>query len=71
MTQFTELHLIDATIGPDMSVLPLTPDRGFSLKQFRAGKERVIQSVLTGKNILTVMPAGFGKSYCQAAEALS
>lgn len=42
----------------------------FGFDQFRPGQERVIDALLRGKNVLTVMPTGSGKSLCFQIPAL-
>jgi ATP-dependent DNA helicase RecQ len=42
----------------------------FGFDDFREGQERVIDALLRGKNVLTVMPTGSGKSLCFQVPAL-
>lgn len=36
----------------------------FKLSEFRQGQEEVIENILMGQNVLSVMPTGYGKSLC-------
>jgi ATP-dependent DNA helicase RecQ len=54
-------------IGPD--VLHLLKSR-FGYDSFRPGQEDVISSLMTGSNVLAVMPTGSGKSMCFQIPAL-
>lgn len=49
--------------------LPLLESH-FGYSSFRTGQEQAIRSVLTGKNTITVMPTGGGKSICYQIPAL-
>jgi len=49
--------------------LPLLESH-FGYSSFRAGQEQAIRSVLSGKNTITVMPTGGGKSICYQIPAL-
>ncbi len=42
----------------------------FGFESFRAGQEDVIDTLLAGRNVLTVMPTGSGKSLCFQIPAL-
>ena len=42
----------------------------FGFSRFRAGQEAAIDAVLSGRNALTVMPTGSGKSLCFQIPAL-
>ena len=42
----------------------------FGFEAFRAGQEAVIEALLGGRNVLTVMPTGSGKSLCFQVPAL-
>jgi ATP-dependent DNA helicase RecQ len=42
----------------------------FGFEEFRAGQEDVIDTLLAGRNVLTVMPTGSGKSLCFQIPAL-
>lgn len=42
----------------------------FGYKSFRPGQEQVVNSLLTGRNVLAVMPTGAGKSLCFQVPAL-
>ena len=43
----------------------------FGFEQFRPGQEQVIDAILAGRNVLTVMPTGSGKSLCFQVPALA
>lgn len=36
----------------------------FGYSQFRLGQKEIIQDILTGHNVLAVLPTGTGKSLC-------
>jgi len=42
----------------------------FGYQEFRPGQERVIETVLAGRDVLAVMPTGAGKSICYQIPAL-
>jgi len=42
----------------------------FGFEQFRPGQERAVQSVLTGRDTLVVLPTGGGKSVCYQVPAM-
>ena len=42
----------------------------FGFESFRAGQEAVIEALLAGRHVLTVMPTGSGKSLCFEVPAL-
>lgn len=42
----------------------------FGFDDFRPGQERVVDALLAGRNVLTVMPTGSGKSLCFQVPAL-
>ncbi|MEH7744543.1 DNA helicase RecQ [Neobacillus drentensis] len=51
------------------NALPLLESH-FGYSSFRTGQEQAIRSVLSGKNTITVMPTGGGKSICYQIPAL-
>lgn len=57
MTPFATQPLADAELTTALRRL-------FGFAQFRAGQERVVRSVLAGRDALVVMPTGGGKSLC-------
>ena len=42
----------------------------FGFSEFRPGQEEIVRAVLTGENVLAVMPTGSGKSLCYQLPAL-
>ena len=42
----------------------------FGFDDFRPGQEQVVDALLAGRNVLTVMPTGSGKSLCFQVPAL-
>src|ERR1700756_5260242 len=42
----------------------------FGFDEFRPGQEQAIDALLAGRNVLTVMPTGSGKSLCYQVPAL-
>ena len=42
----------------------------FGFDEFRPGQEQVVDALLAGRNVLTVMPTGSGKSLCYQVPAL-
>jgi ATP-dependent DNA helicase RecQ len=44
--------------------------RWFGLREFRPGQEEVVRTVLSGRDVLAVMPTGAGKSLCYQLPAL-
>lgn len=57
---------------------PLAPDAKrrvlkevFGFDAFRPGQEAAIDAVLSGRNVLAVMPTGSGKSLCFQVPALA
>ena len=42
----------------------------FGFDEFRPGQERVVDALLAGRNVLTVMPTGSGKSLCYQLPAM-
>ena len=42
----------------------------FGVDDFRPGQERVVQSILAGRDTLAIMPTGSGKSLCYQLPAL-
>ena len=47
-----------------------TLEKYFGYKTFRSGQEEIIQSILSGKNVLGILPTGAGKSICYQIPAL-
>jgi ATP-dependent DNA helicase RecQ len=43
----------------------------FGYETFRPGQEHIVRSLMTGKNVLAVMPTGSGKSLCFQVPALA
>jgi ATP-dependent DNA helicase RecQ len=42
----------------------------FGFDEYLAGQERIIAEILSGKDVLTIMPTGGGKSLCYQLPAL-
>ena len=42
----------------------------FGFDNFRAGQEQAVDALIAGRNVLTVMPTGSGKSLCFQVPAL-
>ncbi len=42
----------------------------FGFDEFRPGQEQAVDALLAGRNVLTVMPTGSGKSLCFQLPAL-
>ena len=42
----------------------------FGFESFRPGQEQAIEALMTGRNVLSVMPTGAGKSLCFQVPAL-
>ncbi len=57
------------TLSPS-SLLELLRSR-FGFSDFREGQEEVIEAVLAGEDVLTIMPTGSGKSLCYQLPALA
>jgi ATP-dependent DNA helicase RecQ len=43
----------------------------FGFSEFRPGQEEIVRAVLTGENVLAVMPTGSGKSLCYQLPAIA
>ena len=56
--------------GPPMSAARRVLADVFGFEAFRPGQEAVIEALLAGRNVLTVMPTGSGKSLCFQVPAL-
>ena len=59
-----------ALATPDISQARTILGEVFGYASFRPGQEDVIAAILTGTNVLTVMPTGSGKSLCYQIPAL-
>ena len=57
------------TLPPDSSAHRILSDV-FGYSSFRLGQEEVISNILSGTNVLTIMPTGAGKSMCFQIPAL-
>ena len=69
-------HALNRPVAP-MSLAAVAPDPKYQVLKdvfgfdgFRPGQERVIDALLRGKHVLTVMPTGSGKSLCFQVPAL-
>ena len=60
------MSLAEAVRDPKYQVLKDV----FGFDDFRPGQERVVDALLKGRNVLTVMPTGSGKSLCFQVPAL-
>jgi ATP-dependent DNA helicase RecQ len=60
--------LLDTRDGADAKARTLKQVFGFDA--FRPGQEAVVDAILAGENVLTVMPTGSGKSLCFQVPAL-
>ena len=47
-----------------------TLERVYGYKSFRKGQENIISNILSGEDILAIMPTGGGKSICYQIPAL-
>ena len=70
-------HYREASLGggagigmPTMGDARRVLDKVFGFKAFRPGQEAAIKALLDGRNVLTVMPTGSGKSLCFQVPAL-
>src|SRR5262245_32945942 len=70
------LHALQRPV-PAMSLAEVVPDPKyqvlkdvFGFDAFRPGQERVVDALLAGRNVLTIMPTGAGKSICVQVPAL-
>src|SRR6185295_797118 len=62
----SRMSLAEAALEPKFQVLKDV----FGFDRFRPGQERVVDALLAGRNVLTVMPTGSGKSLCFQVPAL-
>lgn len=53
-----------------MSVIHKALNKYFGYKKFRPGQEEIINSIISGLNVLAVLPTGAGKSICYQLPAL-
>jgi ATP-dependent DNA helicase RecQ len=75
-SQGSALHALKRPV-PAMSLAEVVPDPKYQVLKdvfgfdgFRPGQERVVDALLAGRNVLTVMPTGAGKSLCFQVPAL-
>ena len=62
--------MTESTILSPSSVMELLRSR-FGFSDFREGQEEVIEAVMAGEDVLTIMPTGSGKSLCYQLPALA
>jgi len=48
-----------------------TLEKYFGHKEFRPGQEEIINAIISGKNVLGILPTGAGKSICYQVPAIS
>lgn len=48
-----------------------TLEKYFGYKEFRSGQEEIINAIISGKNVLGILPTGAGKSICYQIPALA
>jgi len=59
------------TVSNNSSVMPVKVlKQYFGYESFREGQERLVQSILKGRDALGIMPTGAGKSICYQVPAL-
>lgn len=60
------MNLVEIARDPKRQILKTT----FGFDDFRPGQEEVMNALLSGRSVLTVMPTGSGKSLCYQVPAL-
>jgi ATP-dependent DNA helicase RecQ len=63
-------HHTTAIVVVGMSVLHDTLAKHFGHRTFRSGQDSLVSAVLSGRDVLAVMPTGSGKSLCYQLPAL-